>query len=77
MTVETDQRQHPKRKSELRDWREFLTPTERVEVEALEKNSQDLGEKRKALSRLIFEHRTRCVSRRADWMERTRKGRAA
>lgn len=66
-------RQHQRRDPKQRDWREFLTSTERVEVEALEKNARDLDAKRKGLSHELLLHRSRCVQRRREAAERERR----
>lgn len=51
-------------KTSLPDWRGFLNPTERVELDALEKNKQVLTERRKGLIVQIDELRHRASSRR-------------
>lgn len=77
MSDKPNAKPHHRRDAKHRDWREFLTSTERVEVEALEKNAQDLDAKRKALSQAIFAHRSRCVSRRRDWELRQQRAERA
>jgi hypothetical protein len=52
------------------DWREFLSSSERVEVDALEANARILDERRKALSHELLMHRSRCFQRRRERMTR-------
>jgi len=55
-----------RRKAELPDWRNFLTPSERLDLEALEKNAQNLAKKRERITGQITRHRNRCTKRREE-----------
>lgn len=55
-----------RRKAELPDWRNFLTPSERLDLEALEKNAQNLAKKRERITGQITKHRNRCTKRREE-----------
>jgi hypothetical protein len=52
------------RKSALPDWREYLTPSECVDLEALEKNAAQLDAQRHRITSEITLWRNRCVQRR-------------
>lgn len=48
----------------LPDWREYLTDAERLDVEALERNSDELASRRHRISQALHEHRLRATARR-------------
>jgi hypothetical protein len=64
MTATPEASLHPRRDPTQRDWHEFLTSAERVEVEALEKNARILDQRRSAITRHLQLWRSRCLQRR-------------
>ncbi len=63
--------------SSLPNWRDYLTPEERLDVEALERNSADLATRRHRISQAIHEHRLRATARRTYALSRQAHDEAA
>ena len=66
-----------RRNPALADWRTFLTSTEQIELDSLEKKSVELRERRKVLSAAIRAIRDRCQTRRYEAAQRERRAQAA
>lgn len=58
------ERGRPGRRPTQIDWRTFLNPSEKADLEGLEKNARDLDDRRAKLSRAIEVLRTRAIQRR-------------
>lgn len=61
---QSSRREDRRRRPALPDWRSYLTPSESVELEALEANKQNLDSKRAALCVKIRNLRDLCDRRR-------------